>query len=214
MSTRSERTKSIEVLEKEFKDAKGIYLTDNNKIDVARISKVRVALRKKGMKYIVVKNTLAKIAAEKSGKKELMPYFKGQIGVVVAPQDGMAPAKIIKDFQKEFAKDQKELLEVKIAYVDGTTFTGKDTARLAEIPPREVLLSQLLGVLSAPMTKFAQTLNGVLTTFAQTLEAVKVKKENEGGAAPAAPKAAPTSAAAPEPSAEAPASPTDAPAAQ
>jgi large subunit ribosomal protein L10 len=210
MSTRSERTKSIEVLEKEFKDAKGIYLTDNNKIDVARISKVRVALRKKGMKYIVVKNTLAKIAAEKSGKKELMPYFKGQIGVVVAPQDGMAPAKIIKDFQKEFAKDQKELLEVKVAYVDGTTFSGKDTARLAEIPPREVLLSQLLGVLSAPMTKFAQTLNGVLTTFAQTLEAVKVKKEKEGGAAPAA-QAAPTSAAAPE-TAAAPASPTDAPA--
>jgi large subunit ribosomal protein L10 len=182
MSTRSERTKSIEVLEKEFKDAKGIYLTDNNKIDVARISKVRVALRKKGMKYIVVKNTLAKIAAEKCGKKELAPYFKGQIGVVVAQQDGMAPAKIIKDFQKEFAKDNKELLEVKVAYVDGTAFTGKDTARLAEIPSREVLLSQLLGVLSAPMSKFAGTLNGVLTTFAQTLDAVKVKKEKEGGA--------------------------------
>ena len=211
MSTRSERTKSIEVLEKEFKDAKGIYLTDNNKIDVARISKVRVALRKKGMKYIVVKNTLAKIAAEKSGKKELMPYFKGQIGVVVAPQDGMAPAKIIKDFQKEFAKDQKELLEVKVAYVDGTTFSGKDTARLAEIPPRDVLLSQLLGILSAPITKFAQTLNGVLTTFAQTLEAVKVQKEKEGGAAPAAPAstATPTSAAAPESAAN----PTEAPAA-
>jgi large subunit ribosomal protein L10 len=203
MSTRSERTKSIEMLEKEFKGAHGIYLTDNNKIDVARISKVRVALRKKGMKYIVVKNTLAKIAAEKSGKKELAPYFKGQIGVVVAPQDGMAPAKIIKDFQKEFAKDQKELLEVKVAYVDGTTFSGKDTARLAEIPPRDVLLSQLLGILSAPMTKFAQTLNGVLTTFAQTLDAVKVKKEKEGGAS----TAAPTSAAAPENAA----SPTDAP---
>jgi large subunit ribosomal protein L10 len=208
MSTRSERTQSIEVLEKEFKDAKGIYLTDNNKIDVARISKVRVALRKKGMKYIVVKNTLAKIAAEKSGKKELAPYFKGQIGVVVAPQDGMAPAKIIKDFQKEFAKDQKELLEVKVAYVDGTTFSGKDTARLAEIPPKEVLLSQLLGVLSAPMTKFAQTLNGVLTTFAQTLDAVKVKKEKEGGANAAAPE----TAAAPD-AAVAAASPTDAPAA-
>jgi len=194
MSTRSERTKSIEVLEKEFKDAKGIYLTDNNKIDVARISKVRVALRKKGMKYIVVKNTLAKIAAEKSGKKEIAPYFKGQIGVVIAPQDGMAPAKIIKDFQKEFAKDNKELLEVKIAYVDGTAFTGKDTARLAEIPPREVLLSQLLGVLSAPMSKFAGTLNGVLTTFAQTLEAVKVQKEQAAGPNAGAGEGAPPAA--------------------
>jgi len=107
---------------------------------------------------------------------------------VVAPQDGMAPAKIIKDFQKEFAKDQKELLTVKVAYVDGTTYSGMETARLADIPPREVLLSQLLGVLTAPMTKFAQTLNGVMTTFAQTLEAVKVKKEKEGTAG--APRAA------------------------
>jgi len=187
MSTRSERTQSIEVLEKEFRDAKGIYLTDNNKIDVARISKVRVALRKKGMKYIVVKNTLARIAAERCGKNELAPFFKGQLGVVVAQQDGMAPAKIIKDFQKEFAKDNKDLLGVKVAYVDGTTFTGKDTARLAEIPPREVLLAQLLGVLQAPATKFAQTLSGVLTTFACTLDAVKTKKESEvGGAAPSA----------------------------
>jgi len=180
MATRSERTKTIEDLEKEFKDAKGIYLTDNNRIDVERISKVRVALRKKGLKYIVVKNTLATIAAERCGKKEIAPFFKGQIGVVVAQADGMAPAKILRDFQKEFAKDNKDLLAIKVAYVEGSIFNAKETERLADIPSREILLSQLLGVLQAPVSKFAGTLNGVLTSFAGTVEAVKNKKEAEG----------------------------------
>jgi large subunit ribosomal protein L10 len=181
MATRTERTKTIEVLEKEFKEAKGIYLTDINKIDVEKITRLRNEIRKKGMKYLVVKNTLARIALERCGKKDLTPFLKGQIGVVVAQQESMAPARIIRDFQKECAKLNKdlELLPVKVAYVDGTTFSGKETARLADIPPREVLLSQLLGVLQAPMAKFAGTLNGVLTTFAGTLDAVKRKKESE-----------------------------------
>jgi large subunit ribosomal protein L10 len=184
MSTKTERTQSIEVLEKEFKDAKGIYLTNINRIDVEKITKLRNEIRKKGMKYIVVKNTLARIALERCGKKELTPFLTGQVGVVVSQNESMAPAKIIKDFQKEYAKDNlKNILQVKIAYVDGATFSGEQTARLADIPPREVLLSQLLGVLQAPVSKFAGTLNGVLTTFAQTVEAVKQKKESETPAA-------------------------------
>jgi large subunit ribosomal protein L10 len=136
MATRTERTKTIEALEMEFKEAKGIYLTDINKIDVERITKLRNEIRKKGMKYIVVKNTLARIALERCGKKDLTPFLKGQIGVVVAQQESMAPAKIIRDFQKECAKVNKdlELLPVKVAYIDGTTFSGKETARLADIP--------------------------------------------------------------------------------
>jgi large subunit ribosomal protein L10 len=184
MATRTERTKTIEVLENEFKDAKGIYLTDINRIDVARITRLRNEIRKHGMKYIVVKNTLAKIAFERCGKKDLAPFLKGQIGVVVSQRESMAPARIIRDFQKECAKANKdlELLPVKVAYVDGATFSGKDTARLADIPSREVLLSQLLCVLQAPMAKFAGTINGVLTTFAGTLDAVKRKKETEAPA--------------------------------
>ncbi len=184
MATRIERTQSIEVLEKEFRDAKGIYLTNINKIDVEKITKLRNDVRKMGMKYIVVKNTLARIALERCGKKELAPFLKGQIGVVVARNEGMAPARIIRDFQKEFGKDKlKNILEVKVAYVDGITFGGQDTARLADIPSREVLLSQLLCVLDAPMSKFAGTLLGVLTTFAGTVDAVRKKKEAETSAA-------------------------------
>jgi large subunit ribosomal protein L10 len=176
MSTRKERTEAIAVLEKEFQQAGGIYLTDINRIDVEKISKLRVAFRKQGIKYIVVKNTLARIACERCGKEALVPYLKGTIGVAVAQQESMAPAKIIKDFQKE----NKDLLAIKVAYVDGSLFNAADAVKLADIPSREVLLSQLLGCLEAPLAALAGSLEGVLTKFAGTLESVKNQKESQG----------------------------------
>jgi large subunit ribosomal protein L10 len=172
MSTRQERTAVIDTLQKEFQDAKGIFLADNNKINVGKITKLRSDLRSKGIRFIVVKNTLAREAAIKVGKNELAPHFKGPTAVAVSLKDGIAPAKVIKDFQKE----NKDLLGLKVAYVDGSFFSGADALKLADLPSREVLLSQLLGCLQAPMGKFAGVLNGILSKFVGTLDAVKEKK--------------------------------------
>ena len=174
MSTKQQRTQTIGMLEEEFRQAGGIYLTDINRISVEKISKLRVNFRKKGIKYLVVKNTLAKIACEKCGKKDIVRYLKGTVGVALSRNEPLAPAKIIKDFQKE----NKDLLEIKVAYVDGTLFGMQDTLRLADIPPREVLLAQLLGCLQAPMANLAGALNGVLVKFAGTLESLKTQKES------------------------------------
>jgi large subunit ribosomal protein L10 len=173
MSTKQERTKSIEFLETEFRQAGGIYLTDINRISVEKINKLRVNFRKKGIKYLVVKNTLAKIACERCGKKDIVPYLKGTVGVAFSTNEPLSPAKIIKDFQKE----NKDLLEIKVAFVDGALFGMQDALRLADIPPREVLLAQLLGTLQAPMANLAGTLNGILVKFAGTLESLKKQKE-------------------------------------
>lgn len=172
MSTRADRTAVIEELENAFRDAKGIFLTDNNKINVEKVTKLRSELRKNGIKFIVVKNTLAKEAAKRVGKEALLPFFTGPTAVAVAPAEGTAPAKVLRDFRKE----NKDLLGLKIAYVDGTFFSAEDALKLADIPSREVLLSQLLGCLQAPIGKFAGVLSGILTKFVGTLEAVKEKK--------------------------------------
>jgi large subunit ribosomal protein L10 len=175
MSTRTERTAAIDVLEKEFSGAKGIYLTGINKITVQQMTKLRTNFRKQGVKYIVVKDTLARIACERTGKKELAPFLKGSIGVAFASKESMAPAKIIKDFQK----DNKDLLDIKIAQVDGTVFGAADALRLADIPSREALLSQLLGLLQAPMGNLAGSLNAIMVKLAGTLESVKNQKETQ-----------------------------------
>jgi large subunit ribosomal protein L10 len=173
MSTKAERTADIEFLENEFQEASGIFLADNDKINVEKVTKLRSELRKNGIKFIVVKNTLAKIACSRVGKDDLIPHFKGPTAVAITRNEGTAPAKIIRDFQKE----NKDLLGLKIAYVDGSIFKGDDAIKLADIPSREVLLSQLLGCLQAPMGKFAGVLNSFLSKFVGTLNALKEKKE-------------------------------------
>jgi large subunit ribosomal protein L10 len=173
MFTREERSQIIERLEKEFNEAKGIYLTNIDKIDVNKISQLRAELRKNDLTYVVVKNTLARIAAERSGKGEIASFLKGPTGVVIAKNEPTIPAKII----KEFRKTNKDLLDIKAAYVEGAVFNAEQTERLADIPSREVLLSQLLSVLQAPVANLAGALGGILTKFVGTLEAVKNQKE-------------------------------------
>lgn len=175
MSTRSERTDAIAILEEEFTDATGIYLTDFNRIDVQRITKFRTDLRNCGSKYIVVKNSLARIALEKCGFGDVVSCLKGQTGIAVTKEDAVQPAKVI----KEFRKINKNLLELRIASVDGTVFNAEEASRLADLPSRDVLLSQLLSCLTAPMSNFVGALSGVFTKLTGTLEAVKNKKESE-----------------------------------
>lgn len=172
MATRIERTTTIENLEKEFKEATGIFVADNHKINVEKITALRSTFRKSGIRYIVVKNTLAKTAAKRIGKEDLIPFFKGPTGVAISKSEGTAPAKIFREFQKE----NKDLLQLKVACVDGSVFNPADAMRLADLPSREVLLSQLLGCLQAPMGKFAGSLSGILGKFVGTLNAVKDKK--------------------------------------
>ena len=172
MATRTERTSAIDALERDLKNAQGIYVTDNHKINVEAVTRLRNELRKKGARYIVVKNTLAKEACKRAGIMNLDSFFKGPTAVAVSANDGTAPAKVLRDFRKEL----KDLLEIKAAYVDGSMFTGAQADKLADLPSREVLLSQLLGVLQAPTANFAGALNGILSKFVGTLEAVKDKK--------------------------------------
>jgi len=178
MATRAERTATIESLEKDFGKATGIYLTDFNRINVEQMTRLRSNFRKNGVKYMVVKNSLARKALERAKNEKLASYFKGQVGVAITQQEPTAPAKVIKDFQKEF----KELLPVTIAYIDSNLFGQADVMRLADLPGREVLLSQVLSCLKAPMTNLAGVLSGIMTAFVGTLDSLKKKKETSPAA--------------------------------
>lgn len=173
MVTRTERTKKIEQLEQEFSGASGIYLTDINKINVEKMTAFRRNLREAGASYVVVKNTLARIALEKCGMPDVIPFLKGPVGIAVTKEDATNPAKVIKDFKKE----NKDLLDLKVAMIEGNVYNAQEATKIAELPSREVLLSQFLSCLNAPMSNFVGALNGIFTKFVGTLEAVKKQKE-------------------------------------
>ncbi|MBD3420499.1 MAG: 50S ribosomal protein L10 [Chitinivibrionales bacterium] len=175
MSTKAERTEAIDLLEKDFNEAKGIYFTDFNRVNVEKMTQLRAEFRQQGAKYKVVKNTLASIALERCGKKDLIAYLKGPVGIATHDSEPTAPAKVIKDFHKA----NKDLLPCNAAMIEGTVFDADQVDKLADMPSKDVLLSLLLSALKAPVTNFAGALNGILTKFAGTLEAVKNKKESE-----------------------------------
>lgn len=175
MSTKVERTEAIATLEKEFTGATGIYMTDINNINVEKMTKFRANLRNSGGKYIVVKNTLAHLAMERCGLNGLVPYLIGPIGIAITKEDAITPAKVIKDFKKK----NKGLLSIKVAYIDGDLFSGEEAAKLADLPGRDILLSQLLSCLSAPMSNLVGSLHGIFTKFVGVLEAVKNKRQSE-----------------------------------
>lgn len=175
MSTRIERSEAIETIEKKLTGATGIYLTDINKINVEKMTEFRRDLRNTGGKYVVVKNTLTSIALEKCGLNDLIPYLKGPVGIAYTTEEATSPAKVIKDFRKK----NKKLLDIKIAYINGSLFNAEDVSKLADLPSRDVLLSQLLSCLKAPMTNLAGSLNGIFLKLIGTLEAVKNSKESD-----------------------------------
>lgn len=166
--------KKIELVEKyteKFKDAKGIYLADYSGIDVQTVTGLRKQFRDADIEYKVLKNRLAKRALNNAGISELDDYLKGVNVYIVDYADPVSPAKIIKEFNKK-----KETLQLRAVFVEGQVLSSEEAKKLADLPTREVLLSQFVGLLQAPMTKLAATLQGSMQKLARTLDAVKDNK--------------------------------------
>ncbi len=167
--------KKIEIVEEyteKFKKAKGIYLTDYTGIDVRTVDDLRKKFREANIEYKVLKNRLARIAFNNVGITEMDPYLKGVTSFVIGYDDPVVPAKIITEFNKKTKK-----LALKAAYLEGTVFGPEDAAKLADLPTRDVLLSQFVGLLQAPLTKLLATLQAPMQKMVGVLESLKEKKQ-------------------------------------
>jgi large subunit ribosomal protein L10 len=119
----------------------------------------------------VVKNTLAQRAFAANGVNALDDHLAGPTGRVLSGTDPVAGAKVLADFAKEFEKPA-----IKIGLVDGKPLTAAQIKRLAELPPKEVLLSQLAGYIQAPMAQFAGAMNAMLYQMIGALEALRTQR--------------------------------------
>jgi large subunit ribosomal protein L10 len=162
---RSEKEQLVVELRDKISSATALYYTDFTGLNVKRMTDLRRKLRAAGVEYVVIKNTLALRAVSESGL--VSSKLKGPTGIVVS-KDALLAAKVLTDFAK--ANDQKP--EVKGGVYEGKEVDAKMIARLAAIPPRDVLLSMLAGALQAP-----------LGAMLGSLEALKAQRE--GASAPA-----------------------------
>ncbi|MBQ8424870.1 MAG: 50S ribosomal protein L10 [Clostridia bacterium] len=146
----------VSEIEELAKNAKSIVLVDYRGLTVAQVTELRANARNAGGVYKVYKNRLMKIAFDNLGITFPASDFEGTTAVLFHPTDEVAPAKIALDGAKKY-----NVLKLKSGYVDGKYYNTEEVTALANIPSREVLLAQLLGLLTSPMRSLAVGLSEV-----------------------------------------------------
>ncbi|MBF0465551.1 MAG: 50S ribosomal protein L10 [Nitrospirae bacterium] len=170
---KQEKEVVVSELKDKFSRSKSVVFTNYTGMTVADLSDLRVNLRKSNIEYKVVKNTLAKLACEGTAIESTKSIFTGPVGLAIGYDDPISVSKRVFEYAK--GNDKFKVLN---GFVEGRVFDAKDLKKISELPPREVLLSQVAGCMSAPATKMASLLDATVSRMVNALNALKDKKTN------------------------------------
>ena len=154
-----------------FSKAKAVYFTSYHGLSVGDITKLRNGFFKANVDYRVAKNTLIKLAAKQNDINGLDEVLKGSTAIAIAYDEPVAPAKVIKEFTKD-----NDLPTVKGILFDGEFLPGEEFKKLADMPSKEELLSQLVAMLNSPLQKLVSTLNAPMQNTVGVLNSLKEQK--------------------------------------
>ena len=163
--------KEVKSLTEKLDKANAIYFTDYLGLDVVSITKLRKEFVSNDVEFTIAKNTLIKLAAKDVGIDGLDEFLSGPTAIALSYSDPTGPAKVIKSFLKDFDKPS-----VKGMILDGQIFQAEEFEKIANLPTREQLLSQLVGMLNSPMSKLSSTLGSPLSGLLGTLKQLNSKK--------------------------------------
>lgn len=168
---KQEKKEAIDELHEKFARAKAAVITGYSGINVEQITELRAKLRQSQVEYRVVKNTLARRAAEGTSLEPLKDHFVGPVGIALGYDDVVAPAKVLFNFNKTQAK-----LQLKVGVLDGKLLSQADILVLANLPSLNALRGKIIGVLQAPASRVV----GVLAAPAGQLARVVKAKADKG----------------------------------
>lgn len=174
MGSLEEKKQLVAEIKDRFDQSQSVVIMENRGLTVSEMTELRAKLRNAGVEMRVLKNTLVKRAAEEAGLAEMDSYLVGPTAWAFGLADPVAGPKVLLDFAKTHDKlvVKGGILEKKIIAVSGVK-------ALADLPPREVLLAQVLGALQSPLVGMANVLQGPIRKFGYALEAVRKAKEEE-----------------------------------
>ena len=165
----SEKQAIVADLTEKIQGAAGGVLVDYKGITVAEDTALRAEMRKNGVDYAVVKNTLTRFAVKNAGLEELSSVLEGTTSLAVSATDPVAPARVVSEFSK---KMNGEKFIVKAGFVDGKVISVDEVKALADLPSKEVLLSMLLSAMQGPVRGLAVSLDATISGLARALQAV------------------------------------------
>ena len=171
---RAQKELFLEDLRERIDRAPVLYLTDFTGLDVKAMTQLRRSLKTSGAEYLVVKNRLAKrVFTESEDLPDITESLEGPTGLVLGYEDAVTVAKALSDF----AKKHEDRPSFKLGIMDRQILEPEQIRRLAELPPREQLMAQLVGAFEAPLSALAGALEGKISEMVGLLDALRVERE-------------------------------------
>jgi large subunit ribosomal protein L10 len=170
---RPEKASIVSDLAEKLKRSPFVLVADYQRMKVGDFGELRNRLAPTGAEVHVVKNNFLKRAMTDSGLPDVGYKLVGQTAVVTGEKDVAPVAKIFKMFATEF-----KIAALKIGFVDRAVLSAEELETLADLPPRETLQAQLLGLLLAPATRLVRLLNEPASSLVRLLN-TKAQKEGK-----------------------------------
>lgn len=170
--TKTEKEQVIAEVTEKIKNADSIFITDFSGLTVDKTTILRNKFRAAGIEYVVVKNTLAKRSFEAVGGYDgLYESLKYETAIAFGKEDLSAPARIIKEFNKDSEKPK-----LKAAFIDGEVFGADQLEYLAALPTKEQLIARALGSINAPASNLVGVMSAVIRNLMYGIQQVAEKQ--------------------------------------
>jgi large subunit ribosomal protein L10 len=179
---RAEKVAVVDEVRERFDAAEAVILTEYRGLTVKDLAGLRRSVRTNGGEYKIFKNTLVRLAAKQSGLEELEGLLTGPTAITFVSGDAAAVAKSLRDYART-----NPLLVIKGGVLGDKVIGPRETAALADLPSREVLLGRLAGLMAAPLQQLASLMQALPRNLAYGLVALRDQRAaGEPEPAPAA----------------------------
>ena len=169
----NKNVKSVEVLTEKMSKAKSVYFTDYLGLDVLEITKLRKEFFAKDVEFIVVKNTLLKIASNNNKISLSEELFSGATAIAISYEEPVAAAKVIKNFNKDY-----DLPSVKGILFEGDYLPAEEFNKIASLPSKEESITKFAMMIKSPMQNLAMMLKSPMSDFVSVLNSIKESKSS------------------------------------
>ena len=166
MSSKDKKAQIIDSLQEVLSRCSVGVLTDYRGLSAAEMTKLRRQLREAGIEYRVVKNTLARFAAERAGKDELVSFFEGPVAIAFGYGDITEPAKAL----AAYVQASKVEISIKGGFLPDGLLRSEDVETLSKLPSREILLAKVVGGIQSPISALVSRLSAPMTGLVGVLQ--------------------------------------------
>ena len=175
MKTRLDKERFCDELHQKFDRATVAIMTRFEGISVEELGVLRRQIRDVGGELRVVKNTVARRAAEGTDLASVSTAFEGPVAVTLGYADPVPPTKVLSQFLKKTSA-----LTIHVGVIEGRVFDAAQVMAIAALPARDVLLAQVASRLNTPPVRLARTLHSVVSKFVRTLSALADARSASG----------------------------------